>query len=241
MTIAIRFTSGQSVTRKAQRMNDVHPWECFLNAETKTNGCVHQIFRFMSWLSRGWPNSLHWNPPKVTAPTPHVCSCPIYICAWPLYDLIRKPYSPPDRQTDTQFHTETQRDMADCRLRPHHTCPNVDSTDLYQAALVNMPRAMTPANICVCVRMPKRSRRAWDLLPQHRLHTSWDWRRPEVIRLDAEWMTVDKCVMDVSARGGLRKSVCITSSLRLCDILDINTRPTENRGGKTPRPTGKRD
>ena len=53
----------------------------------------------------------------------------------------------------TLFQTNRQRTktvcvMVNCSPRP--TCPNLDSADLYQAALVNMPWGMKLPNICDC-------------------------------------------------------------------------------------------
>lgn len=50
-------------------------------------------------------------------------------------------------QTNRQ-HTKTVCVMVNCSPRP--TCPNLDSADLYQAALVNMPWGMKLPNICDC-------------------------------------------------------------------------------------------
>lgn len=53
----------------------------------------------------------------------------------------------PTRETDTHYHTEPVCVMVD--YSPHPTCPILDSSDLYHAGLVNMPRAIeTGKHMC---------------------------------------------------------------------------------------------
>lgn len=192
----ILLTSGPGMTRKPQWMNDVHG-NIFSLYCTKTNGCAHQIFFCIVWISRGWPYSLArnapatWNPPKVTKHTAHLYSCHSYICmtSTQIYQKALSSF----RQTDMHQHTRIVCVTVNCS--PHLTCPNLDSADLYQAALVNMPWAMKLANICVrfvwlhsclCVCLKGAT---WDLLTLHaHLHALLDWWRPEVIHTNGGWM-----------------------------------------------------
>lgn len=107
----------------------------------------------------------------------------IFTSAWPLRNLIRELYSRPDKQT---HHYHPDAACVNCSPRP--TCPNPDSADLYQAALVNMPWGMKLANICArCVW----GEAMWDVLIPHEYRCAWriDGDQKSFIWVKAEWLT----------------------------------------------------
>lgn len=147
---------------------NVVPGNVFFLCCTKTNGCVHQTFCCIARMNRGCTCSPSCNAPADCAilqrKHQHVSASVIFTSEWPLHNLIRKLYSP-SRQTETHYHTDTV--CVNCS--PHPNFPNLDSTDLYQAALVNMPWGMKLANI--------RAHCTWGaamwhvLVPHEHLHT----------------------------------------------------------------------
>lgn len=122
---------------------------------TKTNGCVHQTFCCIAWMSRGRSHSLARNAPVavISSKDNQAHSTSIFMSYLHLYDLYTT-LSESCIPFQTNRHALSHRNGVCVMVNrsPHPTCPNLDSTDLYDAALDSIPWAMKLANTCVhCV------------------------------------------------------------------------------------------
>lgn len=146
------LTSGPGMNRRAQWMNDVCEnvfWILYKDkCMSSLNILLHSVNK--QRLARFSITQCTCSP-EILLKGNQAHSTSIFMSYLHLHDLHTTLSEScfPSRQTDTLHHTETVCVKVNCSTHP--TCPNQDRTDLYQAVLVNMPRAMKLANICVVV------------------------------------------------------------------------------------------
>lgn len=178
-------------------MNDVHG-NIFCLYCTKTNGCVHQTFCCIAWMSRGRPHSLARNAPAAVKSSKgnQAHSTSIFMSYLHLHDLYTT-LSESCIPFQTNRHALSHRKgvcVCVCDGEPQpppHQSKSGQHWPLWGSLRQYSLSYETGKHMCplcgiACV--PKGGAAMWDVLTAHgHLHALSDWWRLEVIHLDEEW------------------------------------------------------